>query len=179
MPVTSSQHDYLLTAVVMVPAVAALVVAFLPGARARLVHSVGVVTAVATFVLAIVIGVVFQAGTPGFQMVVDYSWVGAFGISFHLGVDGISLFLVLLTSALFPVALIWTGVRENVKGFVGWMLLLEAACMGSFLSLDLFLFFVSFELSLVPMYFIIGGWGFERRGYAAIKFFLYTFLGSA
>lgn len=179
MPPTSSQYDFLLTTVVMLPAVAALIVAFLPGDKARLARNIGIAASVATFLVALVIAILFRGGTPGFQMVVNYSWIGAFGISFHLGVDGISLFLVLLTAALFPVGLIWAGVRESVKGFAGWMLLLEAACMGSFLSLDLFLFFVSFELSLVPMYFIIGGWGFERRGYAAIKFFLYTFLGSA
>ncbi|HZD65752.1 MAG TPA: NADH-quinone oxidoreductase subunit M [Acidimicrobiales bacterium] len=173
------QHDYLLTSIVGLPAVAAFVVALLPGARARLVHWVGVAAAVAGLGLAIAIGVLFRPGVAGYQMVADYSWIGTFGISFHLGVDGISLFLVLLTAALFPVALIWSGVRENTKGFVGWMLLLESACMASFLSLDLFLFFVAFETTLVPMYFIIGGWGFERRGYAAIKFFLYTFLGSA
>jgi len=175
----STHYDYLLTALVMVPAVASLIVAFTPSAASRLVRAIGSATAVATLGLAIVVGILFRPGVAGFQMVVDYPWVSTFGISFHLGVDGISLFLVLLTAALFPIGLIWARERENVKGYVGWMLLLEAACMGSFLSLDLFLFFVSFELTLVPMYFIIGGWGFERRGYAAIKFFLYTFLGSS
>ncbi|MGH9073211.1 MAG: complex I subunit 4 family protein, partial [Acidimicrobiales bacterium] len=176
-----SQHDYLLTSVVMLPAVASLLVAFLPPGRHcdRAAHAIGSVAAVATLVIAIIIGAEFRTGTAGYQMVVDYSWIGAFGISFHLGVDGISLFLVLLTAALFPLSLIGGRVKRNTKGFVAWMLLLEAACMGSFLSLDLFLFFVSFELTLVPIYFIIGGWGFERRGYAAIKFFLFTFLGSA
>lgn len=174
-----SRHDYLLTSVVMVPAAASVVVALLPNSRPRLAQSVGAVAAVATLVLALIIGVEFQAGVAGYQMVVQYPWVGTFGISFKLGVDGISLFLVLMTAVLFPLALASAEVRHQTKSFVGWMLLLEAACMGSFLSLDLFLFFVSFELTLVPIYFIIGGWGFQRRGYAAIKFFLYTFLGSA
>ncbi|MGH9068557.1 MAG: complex I subunit 4 family protein [Acidimicrobiales bacterium] len=174
-----STHDYLLTSIVMLPAAASLVVAFVPGAKERLIRGIGAFVAIASLVLAVIIGVEFQAGVAGYQMVVDYSWIPTFGISFHLGVDGISLFLVLMTAALFPLALIGSRAPQNAKGWVGWMLLLEAACMASFLSLDLFLFFVAFELTLVPMYFIIGGWGFERRGYATIKFFLYTFLGSA
>lgn len=174
-----TQHDYLLTAVVLVPAVAALVVALMPRDQGRRISQLGAVAAVATLVLAIIIGAEFRSGVSGYQMVATYSWIPTFGISVKLGVDGISLFLVLMTAVLFPIALIGASVQHNLKSFVGWMLLLEAACLGSFLSLDLFLFFVCFELTLVPVYFIIGGWGFERRGYAAIKFFLYTFLGSA
>ncbi len=174
----SAAHDYLLTSIVGLPAVAAVVVAVLP-AKQRLVRAVGVFTVLATLALAIVIGVEFVPGVAGYQMVANYAWIPTFGISFHLGVDGISLFLVLLTGALFPLALVGGAVKRNPKSYVAWMLLLEAACMGSFLSLDLFLFFVFFELTLVPIYFVIAGWGFERRGYAAVKFFLYTFLGSA
>ncbi|MGH9128030.1 MAG: complex I subunit 4 family protein [Acidimicrobiales bacterium] len=173
-----SAHDYLLTSVIGLPAVAALVVAVLPN-RERLVRAVGAFTVVATLALAVVIGIEFSSGFPGYQMVADYAWIPAFGISFHLGVDGISLFLVLLTGALFPLAMLGGPVKRNPKSYVAWMLVLEAACMGSFLSLDLFLFFVFFELTLVPIYFVIAGWGFQRRGYAAVKFFLYTFLGSA
>lgn len=171
-------HDWLLSAVIGVPAVGAVVVAMVP-ARERLVGALGALAMLATLALAIVIGVEFKAGVPGYQMVADYSWIGSFGISFHLGVDGISLFLVLLTGALFPLAMVGGAAQHSPKSYVAWMLVLEAACMGSFLSLDLFLFFVFFELTLVPAYFVIVGWGFERRGYAAIKFFLYTFLGSA
>ncbi|MGH9071302.1 MAG: complex I subunit 4 family protein [Acidimicrobiales bacterium] len=171
-------HSFLSIAVIGVPAVAALVVAVMPN-RDQVIRAVGVLAVVATLVLAIVMGVEFRIGVGGYQMVANYSWIPAFGISFHLGVDGISLFLVLLTAVLFPLALVGGQVKRNTKSYVAWMLVLEAACMGSFLSLDLFLFFVCFELTLVPVYFVIAGWGFERRGYAAVKFFLYTFLGSA
>src|SRR5205814_6210958 len=102
-----------------------------------------------------------------------------FGISWKLGIDGISLFLVLMCGVLFPVALLGGRVRSNPKAFVAWILLLECACLGSFLALDLFLFFLFFELTLVPTYFIIGGWGYENRVYASLKFFIYTLVGSA
>ena len=106
-------------------------------------------------------------------------WIDVFGISWKLGVDGISLFLVVLTGVLFPLAIVGPEVHHDVKGYVAWMLLLEAGCMGVFLSLDLFLFFLFWEIVLVPMYFLIGGWGYDRRIYAALKFFLYTMVGSA
>ena len=117
-------------------------------------------------------------GDAGFQFVaapVDRAW----GISWHLGVDGISLFLVVLTGVLFPLAIVGVDPHHDQKPYLAWMLLLEAGVMGSFLSLDLFLFFVFFEIVLVPMYFLIGGWGYENRVYAATKFFLYTMFGSA
>ncbi|MGH9022432.1 MAG: complex I subunit 4 family protein, partial [Acidimicrobiia bacterium] len=106
-------------------------------------------------------------------------WIPAFGISYTLGVDGISLAMIVLTGALFPIALGASSALSRQRAFNGFMLALEAALMGVFLSLDLFLFFVFWEVVLVPMYFIIGGWGHERRVYAALKFFLYTMVGSA
>jgi NADH-quinone oxidoreductase subunit M len=96
-----------------------------------------------------------------------------------LGVDGISLFMVVLTGVLFPLVIVGIDPHHDHKSYLAWMLLLEAGVMGSFLSLDLFLFFVFFEIVLVPMYFLIGGWGYEKRVYAATKFFLYTMAGSA
>ncbi len=96
-----------------------------------------------------------------------------------MGVDGISVFLVLMATVLFPIALAGARTREDPRAFVAWMLLLESACIGSFVSLDLIFFFLFFEVSLVPMYFIISGWGFVRRAYAAVKFFVYTVAGSA
>jgi NADH-quinone oxidoreductase subunit M len=96
-----------------------------------------------------------------------------------LGVDGISLFMVVLTGVLFPLVFVGIDPHHDHKSYLAWMLLLEAGVMGSFLSLDLFLFFVFFEIVLVPMYFLIGGWGYEKRVYAATKFFLYTMAGSA
>jgi NADH-quinone oxidoreductase subunit M len=113
------------------------------------------------------------------QFVTNHNWISAFGISWHLGVDGISLFLVLLTAFLIPVALFGPAIHGRPKQFIAWMLLLEAGCIGSFLALDLFVFFVMFEITLVPMYFIISGWGYGNRVYAALKFFVYTMAGSA
>jgi NADH-quinone oxidoreductase subunit M len=129
--------------------------------------------------IAIAIAVEFKTHDPGYQMVSDHVWAQSLGIHWALGIDGISLFLVVMTALLFPLALLGARVRRDPRSFVAWLLLLEAACLGSFVSLDLVLFFLFFELTLVPSYFIIGGWGFARRGYAAIKFFIYTFAGSA
>ena len=112
-------------------------------------------------------------------MVSNHAWTGQLGIGWHLGVDGISLFLILMTTVLFPLALAGAKVKRDPRSFIVWMLVLESACLGSFVSLDLVLFFVFFELTLVPTYFVISGWGFEQRNAAAVKFFLYTFFGSA
>ena len=169
----------LLTAMVLLPLMAAVVVMLLPRTRPDAVKLVGFIGAVATALLTVVMAIDFDTGEAGFQFVSDHSWISSFGISWKLGVDGISLFLVLLTGVLFPIALIGPKVHRDVKSYVAWMLVLETGCLGSFLALDLFLFFLFFELTLVPMYFIIGGWGYENRVYASLKFFLYTLFGSA
>ncbi|MDA8044118.1 MAG: NADH-quinone oxidoreductase subunit M [Actinomycetota bacterium] len=131
------------------------------------------------FVVFLLIDFPSSGHAAGFQFVSKHSWIGAFGIDWNLGVDGISLFLVAMTALLFPVAMFGPTLRGNSRAFMGWMLLLEAACMGTFLSLDLFVFFVMFEITLVPGYFLVAGWGGARRNYAAMKFFIYTFAGSA
>jgi NADH-quinone oxidoreductase subunit M len=169
----------LLTFIVLFPLGVAAVVALLPRGRPEVVKLVGFLGAMGTALLAVVLAVEFHAGEGGFQFVSQHWWIRDFGISWKLGVDGISLFLVLLTGVLFPIALVGPKVHGNEKSYVAWMLVLEAGCLGSFLALDLFLFFVFFELTLVPMYFIIGGWGYENRVYASLKFFLYTLFGSA
>ncbi len=168
-----------LTTIVLLPAAAALVVALIPRARTELVQMAGMAGSLCVTGLAVAMAVYFDVGQPGYQMVSRHDWIRVFGISWNLGVDGISLFLVLLSAVLFPVALAGARVKSDPKSFVAWMLLLEAACLGSFLSLDLLVFFLFFELTLVPTYFIIGGWGHGQRQYAAVKFFIYTFLGSA
>ena len=131
------------------------------------------------FVVYLVIDFPTSGHAAGYQFVSTHSWIGSFGIDWSLGVDGISLFLVAMTALLFPVAMLGPTIRGNGRAFMGWMLLLEAACMGTFLSLDLFVFFVMFEITLVPGYFLVAGWGGPRRAYAAMKFFIYTFAGSA
>jgi NADH-quinone oxidoreductase subunit M len=169
----------ILTAMVAVPAIGAAVVAVLPRAREELTRLVGFLFMVATAVMSVLVLIEFKRGEAGFQLVSSHSWISEFGISWKLGVDGISLFLVLLSALLFPLAVVGPRVHKDVKSYIAWMLLLEAGCIGTFLSLDLFLFFLFFEVVLVPMYFLIGGWGYERRVYAALKFFVYTMTGSA
>jgi NADH-quinone oxidoreductase subunit M len=167
-----------LTALVVVPAAGSLVAALLPRAREELVRATAVLVAIANAALCGWMLVEFEVGA-GFQFVSEQSWVADLGISWHLGVDGISLFLVVLTALLFPIAMLATSPDHDAKPYYAWMLLLEAGCIGTFLALDLFLFFVFFEIVLVPMYFLIAGWGYGRRVYAATKFFLFTMFGSA
>ncbi|HVM03203.1 MAG TPA: NADH-quinone oxidoreductase subunit M [Acidimicrobiales bacterium] len=169
----------LLTSIVLLPAVGAAVVAALPAARADAIRLVAWMATLATGVLTVVLAVEFEAGEAGYQFVSEHTWIEDFGVSWILGVDGISLFLVVLTGVLFPIALMGVHVTRDLKSYMAWMLVLEAGCLGSFLALDLFVFFLFFELTLVPMYFIIGGWGYENRVYASLKFFLYTLFGSA
>jgi len=173
-------HDLpILTLLILVPAVGALVVASLPSDRPDLARQVGLGISLASVAAAVVLLVGFDSGQGGFQFVSQHSWIRSFGISWKLGVDGISLFLVVLSAVLFPFAIAGPKVHRDVKGYVAWMLLLEAGCIGVFLSLDLFLFFLFWEVVLVPMYFLIGGWGYERRVYATLKFFIFTMVGSA
>lgn len=169
----------ILTTIVLVPAIGALLVLLLSQRRPELVKLAAVFTSVFTGALTVWMLASFETGEAGFQFVTKQPWIEAWGISWHLGVDGISLFLVVLTGVLFPLAIIGVDPHHDEKPYLAWLLLLEAGVLGSFLSLDLFLFFVFFEIVLVPMYFLIGGWGYERRIYAATKFFVYTMVGSA
>ena len=150
------------------------------GMRDDVARSIALFVAVATFVASLGIYGRFEAADAGFQMVERAVWIRSLGISYALGVDGVSLWMVLLTTFLFPLAILasWK-VDRNVRLFMISMLVLECGVLGTFLALDLLLFFVFFEAILVPMYLIIGGWGGERRVYAAVKFFLYTMAGSA
>jgi NADH-quinone oxidoreductase subunit M len=173
-----------LTTLVLLPAGAAVLAAVAPAAvtgraRQRVATAVGVLGMLATLALALTVMVEFRVGDGGYQLQSVHPWFTQLGVSWHLGIDGISLFLVVMAAVLFPLALLGGWVRERRPSFVVWLLVLEAACMGSFLSLDLIGFFIFFELTLVPAYFIILGWGSGRRGFAATKFFVYTFLGSA
>ena len=169
----------LLTAIVVVPVVGALLVSLIPRTRTEIVRVVALVAAVVTAALTVLLAVEFKVGDAGFQLVSRHVWIKQFGISWKLGVDGISLWLVVLTGVLFPIALLGSKVSRDVKPYFAWMLVLEAGCLGTFLALDLFLFFLFFEIVLVPMYFLIGGWGYDNRVYAALKFFLFTLAGSA
>jgi NADH-quinone oxidoreductase subunit M len=169
----------ILTMLVVLPAIGAFVVSLIGRSQVEWVKLAALVSSVVTGAMSVWMLVKFPSGSAGFEFVSKHSWISQWGISWHLGVDGISLFLVVLTGVLFPLVIAGIDVHHDEKPYLAWLLLLEAGVMGSFLSLDLFLFFVFFEIVLVPMYFLIGGWGYERRVYAATKFFLYTMAGSA
>jgi len=177
----ANSHFPFLTVLVLAPAVGAAVVALIPTRLvARHFHeAIGALVAVFTLILAIVIAGQFKVGFGGYQLLSDHIWAKDLGIHWSLGIDGISLFLVLMTGLLFPLAMIGAHSHRDPRAFVAWVLVMESACMGSFVSLDLVFFFLFFELTLVPAYFLIAGWGYANRGYAAIKFFIYTFAGSA
>jgi NADH-quinone oxidoreductase subunit M len=169
----------ILTALVGVPAVGALVVALVPKGRAELHRMVALLFSVGAGALSLYLLADFDKSDAGYQFEINRSWIADFGISWHVGIDGISLFLVVLTGLLFPIALLGATPHHDQKSYYAWLLVLEAGCLGVFMALDLFLFFVFFEIVLVPMYFLIGGWGYSRRVYAALKFFLFTMFGSA
>mgnify|MGYP006270775023 CR=1 FL=1 len=169
----------ILTALVLVPMFGSALVAVLGNKRPENVKLVAILTSVATLGMSIWLLASFRTLDGGFQFTSQHAWIESWGISWHLGVDGISLFLVVLTGILFPLVILGVDPHHDEKRYLAWLLMLEAGVMGSFLSLDLFLFFIFFEIVLVPMYFLIGGWGYDKRIYAATKFFLYTMFGSA
>jgi NADH-quinone oxidoreductase subunit M len=140
------------------------------------------VTSLVTFGLSICMLTLFNPANPDLQFELSLPWftLGNNPIAFHIGMDGISILMVLLTTFLTPLAILstWKAVDERVKGFMAFFLLLEVGLLGVFLSLDMVLFYVFWEFTLIPMYFLIGLWGGERRIYAAVKFFLYTMAGS-
>ncbi|MEX2627847.1 MAG: NADH-quinone oxidoreductase subunit M [Ilumatobacteraceae bacterium] len=172
----------ILSMLVALPLVGALLVGLLPRRRPETIRIVATLASGLVGALSIWLLASFDRAADGFQFVTKHTWIESWGISWHLGVDGISLFLVVLTGVLFPLAI--AGIDPHakagtLKAYYAWLLILQTGVMGSFLSLDLFVFFVFFELVLVPMYLLIGGWGYEERIYAATKFFLFTMLGSA
>ena len=169
----------ILTLLVLVPALGSVAVALISKRQPDLVKVTALLTSVLTGGMSLWVMFAFRKADAGFQFVSQHQWIEAWGISWHLGVDGISLFLVVLTGVLFPLVIAGIDPHHDHKRYLSWMLLLEAGVMGSFISLDLFLFFVFFEIVLVPMYFLIGGWGYDNRVYAATKFFLFTMIGSA
>jgi NADH-quinone oxidoreductase subunit M len=168
-----------LTAMVLAPAIGAVLVVLVPRRRPELIRPVALVASGTAGALSLWVLADFDRSEAGFQFVTQRTWVADFGISWHLGVDGISLFLVVLTGLLTPFVLVAVKPHHDEKAYTAWILLLQAGCLGVFVALDLFVFFVFFEIVLVPMYMLIGGWGYGRRIYAATKFFLFTMFGSA
>ncbi len=172
-----------LTLLVLLPLVGGLLILLLgkgSESRDRLVKQVAMGISLVTFVASIGLWMGFDPTSAEFQFVERHAWLPDFGISYHVGLDGITLWLVLLTTFLTPIGLLcsWNSVDQRVREFSFFMLLLEAAMIGVFISLDLFLFYIFWDAMLIPMYFLIGIWGYEQRIYAAVKFMLYTMAGS-
>jgi len=173
--------ENLLTTLLLIPILGSVLIALLPAGNRSAIRGAALVTSLVTFVLSIPLMVNFNPGTAEMQFVKKIPWItaGGFSISFHVGIDGISLLLVLLTTVLMPLAILGSwSIERSLKGYMILMLLLETGMLGVFVALDLVLFYFFWEAMLIPMYFLIGVWGGERRIYAAVKFFLYTAFGS-
>jgi len=169
----------ILSAIVFTPALGALLLLFVPASNHRLVRAIALVAVLTSFVLSLrLLG--YDPNGSEFQFREDLPWIDAFGMRYTLGVDGISVVLVLLTTLLSVVAIIYSfePIQTKVKAYYATMLLLMVGMLGVFVSLDLFLFYVFWEVSLFPMYFVIGIWGGPRRIYATVKFVIYTLVGS-
>ncbi|HSV86704.1 MAG TPA: NADH-quinone oxidoreductase subunit M [Levilinea sp.] len=164
------------------PIVGVLVIALLPSTRRNAIRYTALASSLATFGISLWVLALFDRADAGLQLVIDQPWfqVAGLPVSFLMGIDGLSLMMVLLTTFLTPLAIFssWSAIEEHVKGFMIFFLLLETGMIGVFLALDLVLFYVFWEFALIPMYFLIGIFGGENRIYAALKFFLYTFSGS-
>ncbi|MGB6059521.1 MAG: NADH-quinone oxidoreductase subunit M [Microthrixaceae bacterium] len=169
----------LLPAIILVPLIGGALILLTPARRSDLFKQIALMSSLVSSALMAYVLVTFKTGEAGYQFVIRQTWISDIGVSFHMGIDGISLFLMVLNAIIFPVAVLCAKIEDNQKAYYGWLMLLMSASMGVFCSLDLLLFFVFFELVLVPMYFLIGMWGHGRRVYAANKFFLFTMLGSA
>jgi NADH-quinone oxidoreductase subunit M len=169
----------ILTLITFTPLAGAVILALMPR-RDRVIRWVALGVALLTFVLSLHLPMYFENARTGFQFEVDREWVTTPNIRYHLGVDGLSLWLVVLSTFLTPLCVLisWRSIKTRVKEFFIFLLVMETAMIGVFVSLDLFLFYVFWEASLIPMALMIGIYGHERRVYAAVKFFLFTFIAS-
>jgi NADH-quinone oxidoreductase subunit M len=167
----------ILSLTTFLPLLGALAILLVP--RPAVARWIALVTTLATFALSLLVWVKFDPTNSGFQLVEKFDWLGG-GISYHMGVDGISMLFVVLTAGLMPfcIAASWQSVEHRVAEYMIAFLVMETMMIGVFCALDLVLFYVLFEGGLIPMFLIIGIWGGKRRVYASFKFFLYTFVGS-
>lgn len=175
--------QYLLTIIILLPVVGALATvaySLLPSKRESNYKWIALGFSLVDFALSLLLIRGAHAASSGFRFVEDVLWIGTIGAHYHVGVDGISLWLVILTTLLMPIAIVssWTAIHKRQLAYYVFLGLLAGAMIGVFVSLDLLLFYLFFEASLVPMFFLIGIWGGERRIYAAVKFFIYTAVGS-
>lgn len=171
----------LLSLTTFLPLAGVLLLLFIPKDSKGLLRNITVAVTMLTFVVSLPIMTGFQTNAE-FQFQENMPWIaaGPFVMRYNIGIDGISLWLVILTTFIMPIAVIstWTAVEEKVKEYMICLLLLETGMLGAFISLDLFLFYIFWEVMLIPMYFIIGIWGGKNKIYAAVKFFIYTMVGS-
>ncbi|MGA9474258.1 MAG: proton-conducting transporter membrane subunit, partial [Terriglobales bacterium] len=174
-----SLNPIVLTLVTFIPALGGMLILFIPR-RDRDIKLFALVISLLAFVASLHLPVHLHRGLAGFQFEIDKPWIASPNIHYHMGVDGISVWLVVLTTFLTPLCVLisWTSIHERVKEFFILLLLLETALIGVFTSLDLFLFYFFWEATLIPMALLIGMYGHGRKVYAAVKYFLFTFIGS-
>ena len=170
----------ILTLITFLPVTGAALLLFMRKASTGAIRNIALGVSLATLLLSLPLFSTFDVSNPGMQFEHSVPWIPSLGIQYHVGIDGISLFLVLLTTVLTPIAILssWNSIEKRVLEYYLFMLVLETGMIGVFVALDFFLFYVFWEVMLVPMYFLIGVWGGQRRIYAAVKFFLYTMVGS-
>ena len=173
-------HSYILSVLTFFPLLGMFALLLLKGDDHVWIRRLALVTSVVEFLLSLFLLRAFDSGAVGYQIQEYYDWIPSLHIHYHMGVDGISLFLIILTTFLTPLGVLcsWNSIHEHVKEFFVMLLVLEMGMVGVFCALDLFLFFLFWEVMLIPMYFLIGIWGHGRKVYAALKFILYTMLGS-
>ena len=172
-------NSHLLSLILFIPALSALVMLFLPKDEAKLLRWYTLVATLIPFALSVYLWTQFKSDAAGFQFQEQYTWYAAIGSSLHLGVDGLSLTMVMLTTLLTPLAILASfSVSDRVKPYMMLFLFLETGMLGVFMAIDLLIFFVFWEIGLVPMYFLINQWGSANRNYASIKFMIYTMGGS-
>ena len=170
---------HLLTTILFFPVLAALVILFIPGDQVKAIRWTALLASLVPLGLSIWLWLGFDSTAAGFQFEEQYEWYAAINSTFHIGVDGLSLSMVLLTVLLTPLAILASfNISDKVKAYMILFLLLETGMLGVFLALDLLIFFVFWEIGLVPMYFLINQWGSANRNYASLKFFIYTMAGS-
>jgi NADH-quinone oxidoreductase subunit M len=173
-------NNYLITLLLLIPLLGGLLILVLPKTKENFIRYSGLAISSITFIISLLLYFNFDPTNGGFQFIHQFMWIEKLNIGYFVGVDGISLLLVLLTTFLTPLTLLssWSSIQKNVKEFTFFMIMLEVGMLGVFVSLDLFLFYIFWEAMLIPMYFIIGIWGGEQRIYASVKFFIYTMFGS-
>ena len=172
--------ENILSIIIFLPLLGVLLGAFIPKDNKSAIKWFTLIVSLVEFIVSLFLVVHFDSSSIGMQFTENYAWIPVYHIHYQLGIDGLSLLLILLTTFLTPLVLLgsWTYIKKREKEYYLWFLVLETGMIGVFASLDLILFYVFWEAMLIPMYIIIGVWGGPRRIYAAVKFFIYTMFGS-